>query len=176
MPVGTIPFADLLWAMLISTLWVAWLVLLFRVIGDIFRRRDLSGRGKTAWIVVAILLPFLGVFAYMVTQHDGMTERKIARAAAKELEEAEFLRDIRAISQVEFDAVKQKVVSQNDAMTERRIARAAAKQVEKAAFLLDFEALTRIVRPSRHQEPAIEHVHVWAGEHGFVVEQDGGRR
>jgi hypothetical protein len=55
-----------------------------------------------------MLLPFLGVFAYMATQHDGMTERKIARAAAKEVEKAEFLRDIRAITQVEFDAVQQK--------------------------------------------------------------------
>jgi hypothetical protein len=108
MPVATNPFVDVLWTMLISCLWVAWFALLFRVVGDILRRRDLSGWGKMAWVVVAILLPFLGVFAYMATQHDGMTERKIARAAAMKLEEAEFLRDIRAITQVELDALKQK--------------------------------------------------------------------
>jgi hypothetical protein len=108
MPVATNPFVDMLWGMLISCLWVAWLALLFRVMADIFRRRDLSGWVKTAWIVVAILLPFLGVFAYMGSQNDGMTERKIARAAAKEVENAEFLLDIGAISKVEFDAVKQK--------------------------------------------------------------------
>jgi Phospholipase_D-nuclease N-terminal len=108
MPVTTNPFVEMLWAVLIACLWVAWLALLFVVIGDIFRRRDLSGRVKTAWSVVAILLPFLGVFAYMATQKDGMTERKLARAAAKELEKAEFLGDIGAITQVEFDAVKRK--------------------------------------------------------------------
>ena len=108
MPVATNPFGDVLWTILIPCLWVAWFALLFIVIGDILRRRDLSGRGKTAWIVVAILLPFLGVFAYMATQKDGMTERWIARAAAREVEKGEFLFDIGAITQVELNAVKQK--------------------------------------------------------------------
>jgi dipeptidase D len=49
------------------------------------------------------------------------------------------------------------------------------KGLEPAAFWAHFEALTRIARPSRHEEPAIEHVHRWAGEHGFAVEQDEGR-
>ena len=79
MPVETDPFVEMLWGVLIACLWVAWLVLLFRVMGDIFRRRNLSGRVKAAWSVAAILLPFLGVFAYMAWQHDGMTERRIAR-------------------------------------------------------------------------------------------------
>jgi Phospholipase_D-nuclease N-terminal len=108
MPVPTNPFMEMLWGVLLACLWVAWLALLFVVMADIFRRRDLSGRVRAAWIVVATLLPFLGVLAYMASQHDGMTERKIARAAAKEVENAEFLRDIGAITQVEFDAVKQK--------------------------------------------------------------------
>jgi type VI protein secretion system component VasK len=111
MPVATNPFVEMLWAVLIACLWVAWFALLFRVIRDIFRRRDLSARVMTTWIVVAILLPFLGVFAYMATQKDGMTERKLARAAAREVEDAEFLRDIGAMTQVEFDAVRSKAPS-----------------------------------------------------------------
>jgi hypothetical protein len=71
-------------------------------------RRDLSGLVKAAWIVVAILLPFLGVFAYMVSQNDGMTERRIARAATREVENGEFLFDIGAITQLELAAVKEK--------------------------------------------------------------------
>jgi hypothetical protein len=59
------------------------------------------------WIA-GILLPFLGVFTYMATQKDGMTERRIARAAAREVENAEFLLDIGAITQVEFATVKHK--------------------------------------------------------------------
>jgi Phospholipase_D-nuclease N-terminal len=111
MPVATNPFVEMLWAVLIACLWVAWFALLFSVIRDIVRRRDLSARVMTAWIVVAILLPFLGVFAYMATQKDGMTERKLARAAAREVEDAEFLRDIGAMTQVEFDAVRNKAPS-----------------------------------------------------------------
>jgi signal transduction histidine kinase len=108
MTVATNPFVDVLWTLLISCVWAAWLVLLFMVVGDVFRRRDLSSRRKTAWVVVAFLLPFLGVLAYMATQKDGLTERRSARAAAKELEKAEFLRDIGAITQVELDAVKRR--------------------------------------------------------------------
>jgi dipeptidase D len=47
--------------------------------------------------------------------------------------------------------------------------------LEPARFWAHFEALTQIARPSRHEEPAIEHVHRWAGEHGFDAEQDEGR-
>ena len=106
MPVATNSFPDV-WTMLISCLWVALLALLFLVVADVVRRRDLSGWGKAAWIVVAVLLPFAGVFVYLASQRDGMNQRRLARSAAKDVERAEFLRDIGAITQVEFDAVKQ---------------------------------------------------------------------
>jgi dipeptidase D len=56
-----------------------------------------------------------------------------------------------------------------------KVASAVIAGLEPATFWECFEALTRIARPSRHEEPAIEHVHVWAGEHGFDVGQDEGR-
>jgi acetylornithine deacetylase/succinyl-diaminopimelate desuccinylase-like protein len=56
-----------------------------------------------------------------------------------------------------------------------KIASSVGAGLEPATFLEHFEALTRIARPSRHEAPAIEHVHLWAGEHGFEVEQDEGR-
>jgi Phospholipase_D-nuclease N-terminal len=111
MPVPTDPTPNLLSMVLIACLWVAWLALLFAVVADIFRRRDLSVWGKTAWIVAAILLPFVGAFAYMASQHDGMAERKRARTAASEVEKAEFLFDIRTITHVELDAVRQRASS-----------------------------------------------------------------
>jgi dipeptidase D len=58
-------------------------------------------------------------------------------------------------------------------MTE--MASSVVSGLEPATFWAHFEALTRIARPSRQEEPAIEHVHRWAGEHGFDVEQDEGR-
>ena len=116
--------------MLIFFLWIAWFMLLFRVFGDVFRRDALSGWGKTGWIVLVILVPFLGVFIYLITQNQGMAERNIAdvrahqarfddqvRAAAgsggaaEEIQRAKALLDSGAISQAEFDALKQKALA-----------------------------------------------------------------
>ena len=125
------PFLDLMWTMVIFFLWILWFWLLFTVFADIFRRHDLSGWGKTAWIVFAILLPFLGVFIYLITQDVGMTERNLQHAraqqerfddyvretatggggAAAEIDKAKQLLDSGAITQAEFEALKQKALA-----------------------------------------------------------------
>jgi hypothetical protein len=123
------PFLDVFWTMLVFFVWVAWFMLLFRVIGDIFRRDDLSGLGKTGWLIFTIVLPFLGVFIYLITQNDGMMQREIDRVRARraqydeqirsaagggataEIEKAKQLLDSGAITQAEFDALKQKALA-----------------------------------------------------------------
>ncbi len=124
------PFLDVLWTMIIFFLWVLWFWLLFTVFGDVFRRRDLSGLGKTGWIVFTIVLPFLRVFVYLISQGAGMTERNLERArssqaqfdeyvretassggAAAEIERAKSLLDSGAISQAEFETIKQKALA-----------------------------------------------------------------
>lgn len=124
------PFLDLMWTMVIFFVWILWIWLLFSVFADIFRRHDLSGLGKTGWIVFAILLPFLGVFVYLITQNVGMTERNLQRArarqeqrdayvrqtaagggAAAEIDKAKQLLDSGAITQAEFEALKQKALA-----------------------------------------------------------------
>ena len=77
------PFLDVFWTILVFFVWVAWFMLLFRVIGDIFRRRDVSGFAKVLWLVFVIVLPFLGVFIYLIANNKGMTERNISRAQAQ---------------------------------------------------------------------------------------------
>ena len=72
------PFLDVFWSMMVFFLWIAWFWLLFMVFGDIFRRHDLSGFGKTMWIIFTILLPFLGVFVYLIVQGRAMQERKLS--------------------------------------------------------------------------------------------------
>ena len=124
------PFLDVMASMLFFFLWVAFFMLLFRVIGDIFRRNDLSGLGKTGWLIFVILVPFLGVFIYLITQNDGMTERQLGQArarqaqfddqvrvaaasggAAAEIESAKQLLDSGALTQTEFDALKRKALA-----------------------------------------------------------------
>ena len=127
---GVYPFWGVFGSMIIFFIWIAWFMLLFRVFGDIFRRRDLSGLGKTGWIVFVIILPFLGVFIYLIVNHDGMTDRSMKQAqaaqaqmddyvrtvassggAAGEIEKAKGLLDSGAITQAEFDAIKAKALS-----------------------------------------------------------------
>ncbi len=124
------PFLDLMWTMVVFFLWILWFWLLFTVFADIFRRRDISGWGKAAWLVFAILLPYLGVFVYLITQNVGMTERNLDQArsqkeqfdeyvrqtagsggAAAEIDKAKQLLDSGAITQAEFEALKQKALS-----------------------------------------------------------------
>ncbi len=124
------PFLDVMWTMLVFFLWVAWFWILFGVWGDIFRRHDLSGLGKTGWFIFTLVLPFLGVFVYVVSQNDGMNQRNLERAqarraqmddyvrsaagsggAAAEIEKAKQLLDSGAITQPEFDALKQKALA-----------------------------------------------------------------
>ena len=122
------PFLDILWTMFIFFLFFIWLTILFRIFGDIFRRKDIGGGAKTLWIIFVILLPFLGVFIYLITQNDGMTQRALDRAqaqqsemdayvqsvaggAAAEIERAKGLLDSGTITQADFDAIKQKALA-----------------------------------------------------------------
>jgi hypothetical protein len=122
------PFLDVMWTMLVFFLWVLWFWLLFTVFADVFRRHDISGWGKTAWLIFVIILPFLGVFVYLIAESKGMAERNIERAnqaktqfddyvrqtaggSAAEIGKAKELLDSGAITQAEFDALKQKALA-----------------------------------------------------------------
>ena len=124
------PFLDVLWTMILFFLWIAWFFILFRVVGDIFRRADLSGWGKTLWLIVVIVLPFLGTFVYLISQGDKMTGRDVkdmqaaqsqfddyvksvagSGGAAGEIERAKGLLDSGAITQAEFYELKRKALA-----------------------------------------------------------------
>jgi magnesium-transporting ATPase (P-type) len=124
-------FLEVMWWMLVFFAWVIWFWLLITVFADIFRRHDTSGFSKVLWIVFVIVLPFLGVFIYLIANSDGMAERNIAKAqaqqaqmdayvqsvagsgggAAAEIEKAKGLLDSGAITQAEFDSMKSKALA-----------------------------------------------------------------
>ena len=60
------PMLDVLWTMLIVFAWIIWFWLLITIFADLFRRHDVSGWGKAGWTVLLILLPFIGVLAYLI--------------------------------------------------------------------------------------------------------------
>ncbi len=76
------PLLNLFWTMLEIFLWVLWFFLLFRVIFDIFRSHDLGGWGKTLWLIFVIVLPFLGVFIYLIARGGSMADRDARQAQA----------------------------------------------------------------------------------------------
>jgi hypothetical protein len=88
------PFMDVFWSMLVFFLWVAWLLLLFRIFGDLFRRHDLSGWGKAAWCVFVIFLPFLGVLVYLIAEGKNMARRDVEQAAAARAEFDDYVRSV----------------------------------------------------------------------------------
>jgi Phospholipase_D-nuclease N-terminal len=69
------PLLDLFWTMFLFFCWILWFWLLFRVYADLFSRRDIGGWAKTGWVLFTILMPFLGVFVYLITQGRSMAER-----------------------------------------------------------------------------------------------------
>ena len=87
---------DVFWSMLIFFLWFAWLLLLFRIFADIFRRHDISGWGKALWCVFVIILPFLGVFVYLIAEGKDMGNRDIEQSAAAKADFDEYIRSVAA--------------------------------------------------------------------------------
>jgi hypothetical protein len=87
------PVLGAFWTLLWIVLWVIWLFLLFRVIFDIFRDHDLSGWSKALWLIFVIVLPFLGVFVYIIARGRGMGERDMREAQARQESFDAYVRD-----------------------------------------------------------------------------------
>ncbi|HEV7177572.1 MAG TPA: SHOCT domain-containing protein [Solirubrobacteraceae bacterium] len=124
------PFLNVLWDILIFFAWVIFIWIAITVLIDVFRRHDISGWAKAAWVVFVVILPWIGVLTYLIVNHTGMAERRaqdtqvaqaqfdqyVRQAAGKggpasEIETAKGLLDSGAISQEEFDAIKAKALA-----------------------------------------------------------------
>jgi len=131
MLVADYTFIDFFWSMFVVFIWILWFWLLFTVWFDIFRRDDISGWSKALWLIFTIVLPFLGVFVYLITQNDEMTKRSLERhrrdrqqldeyvrqtagsggSAAEEIARGKELLDRGVITQAEFDVLKTNALS-----------------------------------------------------------------
>jgi hypothetical protein len=90
------PLLGAFWTMLWFFLWVMWFVLLFRVIVDIFRDDEMSGWGKAGWLVFCIVLPFLGVFVYVIARGKNMGHREMAQARKQQEDFNQYVRETAA--------------------------------------------------------------------------------
>jgi hypothetical protein len=123
------PFLEVMWSMFVFFAFVIWIWLLITVFADIFRRRDCGGGKKALWIIFVIVLPYIGVLAYLIAQHDGMAQRSSEQVKAIKAQQDEYIKSVAgssspsdqiaqakqlldsgAINQSEFDALKQKAL------------------------------------------------------------------
>ncbi len=118
------------WSMLWFFLWFIWIWMLIVVFGDIFRSSDLSGWGKALWTIFVIVLPYLGVFVYLIARGHKMQERAAETARTQDAAMREYIQGVTAsgsaadevakladlhgrgvISDVEFEQAKAKALS-----------------------------------------------------------------
>ena len=129
MPLADFTFGQALLTVLEIFLFAAWLMVLFSIIGDLFRDHQLSGWGKAAWIVFLIFIPFLGALIYLIARGPGMRERALQQqqeaqqqidayirqtaggSPADELAKLAKLHDERKLSDEEYERAKAKIVA-----------------------------------------------------------------
>ncbi|MFE5811437.1 SHOCT domain-containing protein [Streptomyces sp. NPDC056491] len=125
------PLLNIFWTMLYLFLWIMWFFLLFKIITDIFRDHSLGGWGKAGWLIFVLLLPFLGVFVYLIARGKSMGERDLKQVqeneaafrdyvqktagsgggSADELHKLSALKDKGDITQEEYDRAKAKLLA-----------------------------------------------------------------
>ena len=128
------PLLNAFWMIFWFFIWIMWFMLLFRIIADVFGDTSLSGWGKVAWTLLVLLLPFIGVFIYLIARGDGMAERAqthaernkqafddyirqtagTADSRAGTVEQLSRLADLKssgAITDAEFEQAKQKLLA-----------------------------------------------------------------
>jgi Short C-terminal domain len=123
-------FGDVMWTMFVFFAWILFFWLLFGVFGDLFGRHDISGWAKAGWTVFVIILPFLGIFIYLISQGKGMGERAQQRAQSQKAQVDDYVRSVAssgspteeiargkelfdsgAITQAEYDQLKARALA-----------------------------------------------------------------
>ena len=121
---GGFTFTNFLTDLLAVFMFILWFWLLMVVASDLFRRHDVSGFSKVLWVILLILLPYIGIFVYLLTQGHGMAERNQERARqardelrlfvgyspADEIEKLERLKTAGKISEQEYGRLRARIV------------------------------------------------------------------
>jgi hypothetical protein len=118
------PLLDLFWTILIIFSWVLWFMLLFRVYGDLFSRSDIGGWAKAGWVVLTLVLPFLGVFIYLISQGRGMAERSVRAVERQRAATDSYIRSVAADAEAE-QLAKARGLLQSGAITPEEFERMA---------------------------------------------------
>ncbi|MFC8797675.1 PLDc N-terminal domain-containing protein [Promicromonospora sp. NPDC057138] len=91
-------FWDFFWLMVYSFFFVAYLMVLFQVVADLFRDKELSGWWKALWIIFLIFLPVITALVYLIARGRGMGQRQIEMATAARRDTESYIRDVATTS------------------------------------------------------------------------------
>jgi len=124
-------FWDIIWFIIVSFAFFAYLLILFNILGDLFRDKETSGWLKAVWVLFLIFLPFLTALVYLIARGHGMAERQMDAmskvkasqdayiqsvaaggnsSAAEQISKGKELLDSGTITQAEFDTLKAKAL------------------------------------------------------------------
>ncbi|MCG7520671.1 SHOCT domain-containing protein [Ruegeria sp. Ofav3-42] len=93
-----IGFFDIMWSIFWLFLMVAWFWVMISVVADVFRSKDLSGGGKAVWIAFVILIPWLGVLAYLILRGDRMHQHNVEAMEQIEKAQKDYIRSVATVS------------------------------------------------------------------------------
>jgi hypothetical protein len=121
------PLLDLFWTMFVFFLWLAWFWLLVSVFADIFRSEDLSGWGKAGWVLLTVVLPYLGVFVYLIARGQTMQERSAQRQRELDNATASYIRGVASSPSVTEELARLAHLHESGAVTDDEFAAQKAR-------------------------------------------------
>ena len=122
-------FWDIVWLMISTFFFIAYLIIMFQIVVDLFRDHELGGFAKVLWVLGLIFIPVLTAIIYIIARGRGMSQRQLAnlqnakadtdayiktvagKSPAADIAEAKALLDAGTITQAEFDRLKAKALS-----------------------------------------------------------------
>ena len=120
------PLLGLFWTMLMLFLWIAWIMLLFHVVVDIFRS-DMNGFAKALWAIFVIVVPWLGVLVYLIANGDSMAKRNVAAAQQQQAQLDEYIRSTASTGSAADEIAKLAGLRDQGLLTEQEFAQQKAK-------------------------------------------------
>ena len=120
-------FSDFFWLLIWSFFLVMYLMLLFQVIGDLFRDRDVSGWVKALWVIGLIVLPFITLLIYLIVRGKGMAERQSGAIRQAQADSDEYIKSVAGSSNAADQIASAKTLLDNGTITQDEFDRLKAK-------------------------------------------------
>jgi phospholipase D-like protein len=116
--VAAYSFGDVMWTMFVFFAWIIFFWLLFTVFGDLFSRHDIGGWAKAGWTLLVLILPYLGIFIYLIANGRSMGERAMERAQAQQSQMDDYVRSVASSDSSADQIAKGKQLLDSGAITQ----------------------------------------------------------